>query len=116
MLVMDGHRPRGHRLLRVGVDRIFLIGNLNGLEGPLGSDLVLGHHHGDVIAIDTHPLAQELPVGHILMGLLHAPGVAWGRVLNIRGVKAGEDLHHAGHLLGLGEVHTGHYAVGDGAM
>ena len=116
VLVVDGRRPRGHGRLRVGVDGVLLIGHLDGLQGVLGGDLVLRHHHGDILPVDAHPLGQQLPVGHVLMGGLHAPGVAGGGILDVGYVKAGEDLHHPGHLLCLGEVHVLHHAVCNGAV
>ena len=78
--------------------------------------MILRHHGGDVVPIDPDAVGQQAAVAHVLVGGLHAPGMAGGGVLNCRRVEAGEDLHHPGDFLRRAGVDGLHEAVGDGAV
>ena len=116
VLLVDGGEAVGHGPLRLQRHGILLVLHPDQLEGLMGGDQILRHHGGDVVPVDAHPAVEQLPVCHVLVGRLHAPGVAGGGVLDVRHVKAGEHLHHPGQGLGLGDVHGFHPAVGDGAV
>ena len=115
-LLMDGSRPLRHGLLRLQQDGVFLVFHLDELQGVLSGELVLRHHGGDVVAVDAHPAVEQLPVGHVLVLGIHAPGMAGGGVLNVRHIEAGEHLHDPGQGLGGRDVHGLNPAVGNGAV
>ena len=116
VLLVEHRRALRHGLLRLQHHGVLLILHPDELQGPPGGDLVLRHHGGNVVAVDAHTAVEQLAVGHVLVGLLHAPGVAGGGVLDVRHVKAGQHLHHPGQGLGGGDIHGLDPAVGNGAV
>ena len=103
------------RLLGVVDDRPLLVLDLDLAQGAIAGHGILGHDHGDVVAIDANAVVEELSVRKVaLLGV--AVGVPRGTrhwVRPIGHVKAGEDRHHTGNLLGLGGVDRKHPSVAD---
>ena len=116
MLFVDGRYAGRHGGLGREDGGIFLILYPDPFQRPPGGDLIHRHHGGDIVSIDAHPPVEQFPVGHVLVGRLHAPGVAGGGILDLRHVEAGEHLHHPGQRFGRRGVHAFDPSVGDGAV
>ena len=100
VLLVDGKGPLRHRLFRRGANGVLLILHPDGLQPPLRCQLIFRYHYGDVVPIDAYPGGQQLSVGHVLVCLLHTPGMARRGILDVGHIKTGEHLHHAGDRLG----------------
>ena len=103
------------RLLGVVDDGPLLVLDLDLAQGTVARHSVLGHDHGDVVAVDADAVIEELPVRKVaLLGVaVGVPGVARHWVRPIGYVKAGEDRNHTRDLLGLGGVDREHPSVAD---
>ena len=116
LFVVDGTRTGGHGLIHGDIGLELLIFHADEAGCPVGGYIVLGDDGGDVVAIEPHPAVEQLPVGHILMGLFHRPGMAGGGEGDVGDIEAGEDLDHAGDGKGLLQMEGLDLAEGDGAV
>ena len=115
VLLMNGPRAGRERLPDGGDGRVLLVFHADEPRGAGSGHLVLRDDRGDVVAVDAHPPVKQHAVGDVLVRGLYRPGMAGGGVLDLRRIEAGDDLHHAGDLLGLREVEGFHQPVGDRA-
>ena len=81
-----------------------------------GRNLILRDDHRDLVAVVADVAVEQQPVRHILMGRICGPGVTRGGERNVRYVKAGQDLYHAGDLPGGRRIDGLHIAVGNGGV
>ena len=94
--------------------RILLILNFQKPFGALAGNVVHAYDCSDVIPVQPHARIQKLPVCDILVRCLDAPGMTGSWKLDVRHVKAGDNLHDTGHLLCLRCIDGKHLAIRDG--
>ena len=94
--------------------RILLVLNFQKPLGVLAGNVVHTDDCSDVIPVQPHARIQQLPVCDILVRCLDAPGMPGSWKLDVRHVKAGDDLHDTGHLLRLRCIDGKHLAIRDG--
>ena len=95
---------------------ILLILHLYLARCPGGRYLILCYDSGNIIPVHPYPGVQKLPVSNILMGCFHGPRMARGRELDIRHIKACDDLHHPRNCKRFLQVKAFYHAVGNGAV
>ena len=106
-----------HGLLNVQHKGVFLVLHFDLLQSLGRGHLVLGHHGGDIVSVEAHPVRQYEPVCHVLVGRVRGPGMPRrGIIVLFLEIEAGQYLHHARHPLSLGGVDGHDPSVGYGRM
>ena len=105
IFLMKPGRAFFHGLLYIQHEGILLILYLNGPKGLAGRHLVFCNDRGHIVTVETDPVRQHQAVRHVLMTFLRRPGVACGREVILRHVKASNHLDHARYLSGLVRIY-----------
>ena len=105
-----------HRLLHIEHERQGFVFDLQRAHALHGGNLVLGDHDRHVVAIIAHMRVQKPAVRNVLMLRIHRPRMPRGREIDLRRVKAGQDLNNARDIFGFRCVDRFHEPVRDLAV
>ena len=116
IFLMKPGRAFFHGLLYIQHEGVLLILYLNGPKSLAGGHFVFCNNRGHIVTVEPDTVRQYQAVRHVLMAFLRRPGVACGRKIILRHVKASNHLDHARYLPGILRIYGYDLAVCDCGM